>query len=128
VELRTYIAVCPANLVVWPWGHVWCFVPCNLLMPYEEAWSLNRVRLKCHGMHSHVPAGTAADSTEDVVEKVPFLVLAMDLPPAPLYKDALEKNIIPQVMHLSALCSVYTTNELVACSAVTPFAFDRFSS
>lgn len=41
--------------------------------------------------------GTAADSTEDVVEKVPFLVLAMDLPPAPLYKDALEKNIIPQV-------------------------------
>lgn len=33
----------------------------------------------------------------DLVEHVPFLVLGMDLPPAPLYKDALERNIIPQV-------------------------------
>ena len=33
----------------------------------------------------------------DLVEQVPFLVLSMDLPPAPLYKDALERNIIPQV-------------------------------
>ncbi|KAK9804967.1 hypothetical protein WJX73_005353 [Symbiochloris irregularis] len=33
----------------------------------------------------------------DVVEKVPFLMLGLDLPPAPLYRDALEKNIIPQV-------------------------------
>lgn len=33
----------------------------------------------------------------DLVERVPFLVLGMDLPPAPLYKDALERNIIPQV-------------------------------
>lgn len=46
-------------------------------------------------------AGTAADATEDLVDRVPFLVIAMDLPPAPLYKDALEKNIIPQV---PALC------------------------
>ena len=37
-------------------------------------------------------AGRAAD----LVERVPFLMLALDLPPAPLYKDALEKNIIPQ--------------------------------
>ena len=34
---------------------------------------------------------------KDLVEQVPFLVLSMDLPPAPLYKDALERNIIPQV-------------------------------
>jgi hypothetical protein len=34
----------------------------------------------------------------DLVEQVPFLVLSMDLPPAPLYKDALERNIIPQVL------------------------------
>lgn len=33
----------------------------------------------------------------NLVEQVPFLVLGMDLPPAPLYKDALERNIIPQV-------------------------------
>ena len=30
-------------------------------------------------------------------DRRPFFVLALDLPPAPLYKDALEKNIIPQV-------------------------------
>jgi hypothetical protein len=28
---------------------------------------------------------------------VPFLLLGMELPPTPLFKDALEKNIIPQV-------------------------------
>ena len=33
----------------------------------------------------------------DHVERVPFLMLALDLPPAPLYKDALDKDIIPQV-------------------------------
>lgn len=31
-----------------------------------------------------------------MVERIPFLSLAMDLPPAPLYKDVMEKNIIPQ--------------------------------
>ncbi|KAK9811833.1 hypothetical protein WJX72_010978 [[Myrmecia] bisecta] len=41
--------------------------------------------------------GKAAGSREDVVERVPFLMLGLDLPPAPLYKDAMEKNIIPQV-------------------------------
>ncbi|WOL18128.1 U4/U6.U5 tri-snRNP-associated protein 2 isoform X1 [Canna indica] len=29
--------------------------------------------------------------------KVPFLMLGLDLPPPPLFKDAMEKNIIPQV-------------------------------
>jgi U4/U6.U5 tri-snRNP-associated protein 2 len=28
---------------------------------------------------------------------VPFLMLGLDLPPPPLFKDAMEKNIIPQV-------------------------------
>jgi U4/U6.U5 tri-snRNP-associated protein 2 len=27
----------------------------------------------------------------------PFMFLALDLPPAPLYQDELEQNIIPQV-------------------------------
>lgn len=45
----------------------------------------------------------AAGNMEDHVEHVPFLMLALDLPPAPLYKDALEKNIIPQVMHSPTL-------------------------
>lgn len=35
--------------------------------------------------------------TEAKVEKVPFFMLGLDLPPAPLYKDKDKKDIIPQV-------------------------------
>jgi hypothetical protein len=31
------------------------------------------------------------------VTKSPFLFLALDLPPPPIFQDAVEKNIIPQV-------------------------------
>ena len=41
--------------------------------------------------------GKAATADADIVERVPFLFLALDLPAAPLFKDVLEKNIIPQV-------------------------------
>lgn len=41
--------------------------------------------------------GKAAAAADDVVERVPFLLLGLDLPAAPLFKDAMEKNIIPQV-------------------------------
>ena len=35
----------------------------------------------------------------DVAEtsRMPFLMLGLDLPPPPLFKDVMEKNIIPQV-------------------------------
>ena len=33
----------------------------------------------------------------------PFLYLAVDLPPPPLFQDAVEKNIIPQVSIQSVL-------------------------
>lgn len=39
----------------------------------------------------------AAGQLQDVVDRVPFLFLGLDLPPAPLYKDVMETNIIPQV-------------------------------
>lgn len=39
----------------------------------------------------------AAGQVADVVDKVPFLFLGLDLPAAPLYKDVMETNIIPQV-------------------------------
>ncbi|TKW23053.1 hypothetical protein SEVIR_4G268600v4 [Setaria viridis] len=39
--------------------------------------------------------GTDGIVTE--TSKVPFLMLGLDLPPPPLFKDAMEKNIIPQV-------------------------------
>jgi len=40
-----------------------------------------------------------ADETEDEGESktIPYLYLTVDVPPAPLFKDALERNIIPQV-------------------------------
>ncbi|OEL22137.1 U4/U6.U5 tri-snRNP-associated protein 2 [Dichanthelium oligosanthes] len=37
-----------------------------------------------------------ADGTVAETSKVPFLMLGLDLPPPPLFKDAMEKNIIPQ--------------------------------
>uniref|UniRef100_H2Y010 ubiquitinyl hydrolase 1 n=1 Tax=Ciona intestinalis TaxID=7719 RepID=H2Y010_CIOIN len=37
------------------------------------------------------------DEYQEKMEKSPFLYLALDLPAAPLYKDELEHNIIPQV-------------------------------
>ncbi|XP_006660614.1 U4/U6.U5 tri-snRNP-associated protein 2-like [Oryza brachyantha] len=40
------------------------------------------------------------DASSDIVtetSRVPFLMLGLDLPPPPLFKDAMEKNIIPQV-------------------------------
>lgn len=41
--------------------------------------------------------GNAQDSDQDVVQRVPFLMLTLDLPPAPLFKDAMEKITIPQL-------------------------------
>ena len=41
--------------------------------------------------------GKATSATENLVELTPFLLLGLDLPAAPLFKDVLEKNIIPQV-------------------------------
>ncbi len=39
----------------------------------------------------------AGGDGKEHVEKVPFLMLGLDLPPAPLYKDKDKKDIIPQV-------------------------------
>ncbi|KAL6606631.1 hypothetical protein ACP70R_042284 [Stipagrostis hirtigluma subsp. patula] len=41
--------------------------------------------------------GTTNDGTVTETSRVPFLMLGLDLPPPPLFKDAMEKNIIPQV-------------------------------
>ncbi|KAI5084191.1 hypothetical protein GOP47_0000360 [Adiantum capillus-veneris] len=37
------------------------------------------------------------DGLEREVSRMPFLMLGLDLPPPPLFKDVMEKNIIPQV-------------------------------
>ncbi|KAL2244993.1 U4/U6.U5 tri-snRNP-associated protein 2 [Sesamum indicum] len=41
--------------------------------------------------------GTEADKVMTETSKMPFLMLGLDLPPPPLFKDIMEKNIIPQV-------------------------------
>ncbi|KDD75219.1 ubiquitin carboxyl-terminal hydrolase [Helicosporidium sp. ATCC 50920] len=41
--------------------------------------------------------GKAAKMSQNLEEKTSFLMLALQLPPTPLFKDALEKVIIPQV-------------------------------
>ena len=55
---------------------------------------------KVDGAELNGDAGSAvgaADGTVTETSKVPFLMLGLDLPPPPLFKDAMEKNIIPQV-------------------------------
>jgi hypothetical protein len=49
----------------------------------------------------------------------PFLFLAVDLPPPPLFQDAVEKNIIPQVgIHtvLTKYDGINTQVELIHCA------------
>jgi hypothetical protein len=49
----------------------------------------------------------------------PFLFLAVDLPPPPLFQDAVEKNIIPQVgIHtvLAKYDGVHTQVDLIHCT------------
>ena len=46
----------------------------------------------------------AAGQVTDVVDRVPFLFLGLDLPAAPLYKDVMETNIIPQVLSTMRPC------------------------
>lgn len=46
------------------------------------------------------------------VSKMPFLMLGLDLPPPPLFKDVMEKNIIPQVslcteLYMSSNCEFF---------------------
>ncbi|KAL5769247.1 hypothetical protein ACOSP7_015807 [Xanthoceras sorbifolium] len=41
--------------------------------------------------------GSEHDNTIRETSKMPFLMLGLDLPPPPLFKDVMEKNIIPQV-------------------------------
>ncbi|KAG8385817.1 hypothetical protein BUALT_Bualt03G0084700 [Buddleja alternifolia] len=41
--------------------------------------------------------GTAVGEVIMETSKMPFLMLGLDLPPPPLFKDIMEKNIIPQV-------------------------------
>lgn len=52
--------------------------------------------------------GTERYASVKEASKMPFLMLGLDLPPPPLFKDVMEKNIIPQVLlHLMLLCLLH---------------------
>ena len=57
---------------------------------------------------------------EDAVDRVPFLFLGLDLPAAPLYKDVMEQNIIPQVGS-GALCAGIPWCRMAAESLLSRF-------
>ncbi|KAK4353745.1 hypothetical protein RND71_025939 [Anisodus tanguticus] len=44
-----------------------------------------------------IHSGNEADNSIMESSRMPFLILELDLPPAPLFKDVMEQNIIPQV-------------------------------
>ncbi|KAK4372765.1 hypothetical protein RND71_008149 [Anisodus tanguticus] len=44
-----------------------------------------------------IHSGNEADNIIMETSRMPFLILELDLPPAPLFKDVMEQNIIPQV-------------------------------
>lgn len=48
---------------------------------------------------------------EREVSRMPFLMLGLDLPPPPLFKDVMEKNIIPQVCLSLQSCFKLETTE-----------------
>ncbi|KAL6873708.1 hypothetical protein ACP4OV_013790 [Aristida adscensionis] len=50
-----------------------------------------------HNGEAGSEVGVTNDGTVTETSRVPFLMLGLDLPPPPLFKDAMEKNIIPQV-------------------------------
>ena len=58
----------------------------------------------------------------------PFLFLAVDLPPPPLFQDAVEKNIIPQVSIYSILAKFDgTTAQVGDVSTPGPVMYDQHS-
>lgn len=47
--------------------------------------------------------GTEQDNVVTETSRMSFLMLGLDLPPPPLFKDVMEKNIIPQVCVLTLI-------------------------
>lgn len=47
--------------------------------------------------HQNTDGGTEYKGLVTETYRMPFLMLGLDLPPPPLFKDVMEKNIIPQV-------------------------------
>lgn len=70
-------------------------------------------------------AANAQGEVGDLLERVPFLMLALDLPPAPLYKDALEKNIIPQVTWRPLKCHSLNCSADFSWSMLQSFRTNR---
>ncbi|PKA65915.1 Ubiquitin carboxyl-terminal hydrolase 24 [Apostasia shenzhenica] len=55
------------------------------------------IEKKENGDEGSMESTADGDGIVRETSRVPFLMLGLDLPPPPLFKDAMEKNIIPQV-------------------------------
>lgn len=65
---------------------------------------------------THVKDGATRNIVAET-SRMPFLMLGLDLPPPPLFKDVMEKNIIPQVcVFLNFLSSSFCN--MVQCSSM----------
>ncbi|CCO30960.1 putative mRNA-splicing protein ubp10 AltName: Full=Probable inactive ubiquitin-specific-processing protease 10 [Rhizoctonia solani AG-1 IB] len=101
------------------------------------------VRLETQQVIVTADAGSGVKPHFDIDREIkqtttPFLLLALDLPPPPLFQDAVEKNIIPQVS-LASLLAKYdgtTTQEFAGqlkrfrCTKLPPYIilhFKRFT-
>ena len=65
-----------------------------------------RIRVESQNITARADAGDRLrfeDAAEVKVDVVRFLLLTLDLPPAPLFQDEMERNIIPQVPLASVL-------------------------
>lgn len=66
-----------------------------------------RKGIEKNGDDQNTDAATENNGIAKETYKMPFLMLGLDLPPPPLFKDVMEKNIIPQVpehLFLHVLC------------------------
>lgn len=61
---------------------------------------------KENGDEANTDGGTESHGIVTESYRMPFLMLGLDLPPPPLFKDVMEKNIIPQVFDAFCLCLV----------------------
>ena len=68
----------------------------------RPVFDIDRGVYLCHQKRI-INSPTSPPPTEIKTAESPFLFLALDLPPPPLFQDAVEKNIIPQVTLASVL-------------------------
>jgi hypothetical protein len=89
-------------------------ITCHSCSISAELKCRRRLKLKC--VASDVLAGNLI-LTLCPLWQVPFSLLTLDLPPAPLFKDEQEKNIIPQVRYIFSQLIPLLNCHVISCRA-----------